>query len=122
MSPSTLVTSVEPPDSLTPWLSKAPAPPAPSIVIVAASAPVPVEAIVPMPDAKTPTLLELVPVPWPVMSMAPATLVTSVVGPNRYTPWLKLVPAPPVPSMVIVAASAPVPVEEIVAMSSAKTP
>ncbi|NNJ26560.1 hypothetical protein LzC2_26490 [Planctomycetes bacterium LzC2] len=50
--------------------------------------------------------------------MAPSTLVTSVEEPNRYTPWFSSVPAPPVPSMVIVAASAPVPVEEIVAMEA----
>ncbi|NNJ26561.1 hypothetical protein LzC2_26500 [Planctomycetes bacterium LzC2] len=54
--------------------------------------------------------------------MAPATLVTSVVKPDRNTPWLLSVPAPAVPSMVIVAASGPVPVEAIVSMEAAKTP
>ncbi|NNJ26562.1 hypothetical protein LzC2_26510 [Planctomycetes bacterium LzC2] len=51
--------------------------------------------------------------------MAPSTLVTSVVSPSRNTPWFSLAPAPPVPSMVIVAASAPVPVEVIVPMPDA---
>ncbi|NNJ26565.1 hypothetical protein LzC2_26540 [Planctomycetes bacterium LzC2] len=92
------------------------------MVIVAASAPVPVEAIVSMLSAATPWLKLPVPAPRPVITMSPFTLVTSVVGPARNTPLLSLVPAPAVPSMVIVAASAPAPVEAIVSMPNAKTP
>ncbi|NNJ26563.1 hypothetical protein LzC2_26520 [Planctomycetes bacterium LzC2] len=118
MAPSTLVTSVVSPSRCTPWFPYVPGLPVPSMVIVAASGPVPVEAIVSMEATRTPRLLEPVPRPWPVIAMAPSTLETSVVAPDRYTPWLSFAPAPPVPSMVIVAASGPVPVEAIVSMEA----
>ncbi|NNJ26558.1 hypothetical protein LzC2_26470 [Planctomycetes bacterium LzC2] len=53
-----------------------------------------------------------------MIAMSPSTLVTSIVELVRNTPTLVFVPAPPVPSMVIVAASAPVPVEEIAILAT----
>ncbi|NNJ26564.1 hypothetical protein LzC2_26530 [Planctomycetes bacterium LzC2] len=54
-----------------------------------------------------------------MIATSPATLVTFVEEPNRYTPWFSYVPAPAVPSMVIAAAFGPVPVEAIVPMPDA---
>ena len=101
MAPSTLVTV---PRSSTPRLFIGP--PVPLIVIVAASAPVPIDEIV-LPD-ETPRLDPLP--PWPMMEMAPSTLVTFV-PPMRNTPVLVAWPSPPVPLIVIVPALDPVDVE-----------
>ena len=70
-----------------------------------------------MPLRRVPSLL-----PCPRIRISPSAEVTSVPMLVRTTPSLLLVPAPPVPSMVIVAASAPVPVEETTAPVSWKMP
>ena len=76
----------------------------------------PVEKIDAPPLTTTPLLVLPSPVPpCPVIEMSPSMLMTFVVEPSN-TPVLPPPPAPPVPSIVIVAALDPVPVEPIMLM------
>ena len=77
-----------------------PPPPVPSMLILAA----PVEITCPPFSTNAPKLLlpEAAP-PCPMIEMSPVTEATVEEPPSMATPWLKSVPEPPVPSIVILA-------------------
>ena len=70
----------------------------------------------------TPWLLPPVPAPTPVMEIAPPADAARLPASSMRTPMFSAVPAPPVPTMVIVAAFAPVPVELTTPASKNPTP
>ena len=86
MSPSTLVMSVELPESETPMPKSVPFPPVPVIEMLAAFEPVPVDSMRLMLLISTPPFRFPFPFPFPVMTMSPETLVMTVVDPEMETP------------------------------------